>query len=102
MVSPITDKVDLLRAVCRSNRVRKLWLFGSASRDDFDPNHSDIDALVEFEDMDYREHADRYYALRDELAAALGRPVDLIEDAAITNPYFRAEVDRSRVLIHGA
>ena len=102
MVSPVPDKLDRLRDLCREHRVKSLWLFGSAVREDFEAGRSDVDAIVEFEGMDYHERADRYYALRDAMAELFGRPVDLIEEDAITNPYFRAEVDRSRVLIHAA
>jgi hypothetical protein len=38
-----------LQAICRSFHVRRLDLFGSAARDDFDPEHSDFDFIVEFE-----------------------------------------------------
>lgn len=102
MVSPLADKMDQLHALCEKHRVTALWLFGSAMSEDFDAERSDIDAIVRFEEMDYRRRADHYYQLRDEMSHLVGRRVDLIEDEAITNPYFRAEVDRSRVLIHAA
>ena len=35
--------------ICRTFRVRRLDVFGSAVRDDFDPARSDVDFLVEFE-----------------------------------------------------
>jgi uncharacterized protein len=52
MVSEIELHQEELRALCRRFRVRRLDLFGSAARGDFDPIHSDIDFLVEFD----REH----------------------------------------------
>ena len=37
-----------------------------------------------------------FFALRDELAALLGRPVDLVMAGSLTNPFVKAEVDRNR------
>jgi uncharacterized protein len=102
MVAPLADKMDDLRTLCRKHRVKSLWLFGSAVGEGFDAARSDVDAIVRFEEMDYRCRADHYYGLRDEMSQLLRRRVDLIEEDAITNPNFRAEVDRSRVLIHAA
>lgn len=39
---------ERLAAFCREHGIRRLAIFGSALREDFDPN-SDIDILVEFE-----------------------------------------------------
>jgi predicted nucleotidyltransferase len=69
-----------LRALCRRFHVRWLDLFGSAARGDFDPEHSDIDFLVEFD----RAHPEAlslntYFGLKESLEALLGRPVDLVQ-----------------------
>jgi predicted nucleotidyltransferase len=37
--------------ICRRFHVRRLDVFGSAARDDFDPAHSDLDLLALFEPM---------------------------------------------------
>ena len=39
----------VLHALCEKFHVRKLEAFGSVVRDDFDPEHSDIDLLVEID-----------------------------------------------------
>ena len=56
-----------IEALCRTYRVRRLDVFGSAVREDFDPVRSDVDFLVEFEpDPDLNTfHA--YMDLRGEL-----------------------------------
>lgn len=92
-----------ITALCRRFGVRRLDLFGSASRGtDFDPARSDADFLVEFDREGALAPLERYFGLAEALAAALGRPVDLVEPAAIRNPYLRAVIDRSRELIYGA
>jgi predicted nucleotidyltransferase len=42
--------------LCRRYRVRRLDVFGSAARGGFNEQSSDVDLLVEFDDM---PHADR-------------------------------------------
>jgi uncharacterized protein len=59
-------------------------IFGSAVRGDFDPEHSDIDVLVEFD----REHPEAlsfetYLRLKEALEALLRPPVDLIEASTV-------------------
>jgi hypothetical protein len=50
MISLVADKERELRATCERFGVRRLELFGSAATgDEFDPEHSDIDFLVEFQ-----------------------------------------------------
>lgn len=66
---------------CRRNRVKRLSLFGSATRNDFRPD-SDVDLLVEF-DENARVTLFDMVDLQDELKELLGRPVDLIERRAV-------------------
>lgn len=92
-----------LGALCRRFHVRRLDLFGSAARDDFDPARSDLDFLVEFD----RSHPDAmsfetYLGLKESLEELLGRPVDLVEPGAVINPYFKAEIERSQVALFEA
>ena len=81
-----TDRSAIVR-VCERHGVARLSIFGSALTDDFDPEHSDIDLLVE-----YRPNAERtfqaLFALRGDLEQILGHPVDLIDTRNIRNPYF--------------
>lgn len=88
--------------LCRRYRVRRLALFGSAVRDDFDPRRSDFDFLVEFESLAPGEHADSYFGLLQELESLLGRPIDLVESAMLRNPYRRQEIEATQVVLHAA
>lgn len=45
---------------------------------------------------------DQYFDFRDALRSALGRPVDLVEAAAVRNPYPCAAIDGLRELIHAS
>lgn len=74
---------------CRRNHIRKLSVFGSFLRDDYNED-SDIDILVEF----FPDHIPgliRLAGMENELSTALGRKVD-IRTAEDLSRYFRDEV----------
>ncbi len=76
-----------IAALCRRFNVRRLELFGSAATGRFDPERSDVDLLVEFAPMPPAAYAAAYFGLSEALEAACGRPVDLVSEAALANPY---------------
>jgi len=86
--------------LCKNLKVKKLDIFGSATSDDFHPD-SDVDVLVQFE-RDSGGLFDRYFTLKEGLEEILGRMVDVVVEDAITNPYFRIEVERSRRNVYAA
>src|SRR5258708_39052450 len=93
----IEQRLPELESLCRRFYVRRLELFGSAARDDFDPARSDLDFLVEFE----REHPealslDTYFGLKEALEALFERRVDLVEPGAVRNPYLKMSIEQSR------
>lgn len=45
---PINLDHEKIAAFCRARGIRRLSLFGSVLRDDFDPDRSDVDVLAEF------------------------------------------------------
>jgi uncharacterized protein len=91
-----------IETLCRTYRVKRLDVFGSAIREDFDPGRSDVDFLVEFEpDPDLNTfHA--YMGLRSELSRLLGRPVDLVMPSGLRNRYFAQEIEATREALYGA
>jgi len=102
-MSPITDDhLDALADLCRRYGVRRLFLFGSAAREDFDPSRSDVDLLVDFGPVPEGGYADAYFGLREALEALLGREVDLVALSALRNPYVRADIERTRELLYAA
>lgn len=102
MIPSIEEHRAELADLCRRHRVLRLSLFGSATRDDFDPQRSDFDFLVDFEDLPPGEHADSYFGLLQALESLLGRPVDLVESSTLRNPYLRREIEATQVLVHAA
>lgn len=58
----IDDKLEEIAAACQRYEIERLFVFGSAWRDDFKPGESDIDLLVEFGPL---EIAKRFHVFLD-------------------------------------
>ena len=80
-----------LEAFCQNNNINKLFLFGSALRDELKPD-SDIDLLVEF-DKNHMPGLLDLAGMEIELTEILGRKVDLRTPAELSR-YFRDDVLR--------
>ena len=103
MHSSLELKRDSIRLLCRDFGVRRLEVFGSAARGcDFDPARSDVDLLVQFAPQTGDSSWRPYFELHERLAQILGRPVDLVEDGAVRNPYVQAAIDRDRLVLYAA
>jgi predicted nucleotidyltransferase len=96
MIDEIQAHREELRTLCRRFRVRRLDLFGSAARGDFDPVRSDLDFIVEFDRNAPQNPFDSYFGLKEGLEALLGRKVDLVELSAVRDPYLKASIEQSR------
>jgi hypothetical protein len=88
---------DSIAALCRRHRIRHLGLFGSVLRDDFRPE-SGVDVLVEFE-PDAEVGLFTFIDIQDELAALLGRQVDLVPRQGL-KPVIRAPVLASERVVY--
>ncbi len=91
-----------LAELCKKFRVQRLALFGSAARDDFNVDLSDVDLLVEFADATSPGYADRYLDFALAVEKLLGRRVDLVTTRSIVNPIFGQAVRRDRVELYAA
>ncbi len=98
----VEEKRSQLELICRRHRVQRIELFGSALGADFDPASSDLDFLVAFEELPPDGYADAYFGLLEGLHSLFQRPVDLVMDSAIKNPYFRQGVDKTRTVLYAA
>lgn len=92
----VNDKRDAIAALCRQSSARRLDLFGSAVRPDFDPLQSDLDFVVVFDELPPVSYANAFFDLKQGLESLFARPVDLVVDRAIRNPFFRQRVQAER------
>lgn len=101
--SPLAERLEAIRALCREFGVARLEVFGSVCTPDFDPARSDIDFLVAYPDeYDFGPWLKRFFDLEERLAALLGRDVDLVMIDAPTNPYFIRAMNETRRLLYAA
>ncbi len=91
-----------IERLCRLFHVRKLRLFGSAALAELQPGESDVDFLVEFEQLPPAAFAECYFGLLAALEGLLRRPIDLVVEAAVRNPYFRASVEETASAVYAA
>ena len=98
----LQDKLPQVAALCQRHHVARLDLFGSGAMDRFKPGTSDLDFLVEYLPGATAGFGGDFFALKSDLEALFGCAVDLVDHASIRNPYFREEVEQTRVRLYAA
>jgi predicted nucleotidyltransferase len=88
--------------LARRYGVRRLEVFGSILRDDFDESSSDIDIVVEFEPKTGGGGFRQYFDLKASLESLLGRRVDLVELGATEDTRLNRIIERSKIPIYAA
>jgi predicted nucleotidyltransferase len=96
----ISDNIEIIKALCMTHNVKSLFAFGSVCTDNFD-DKSDIDLLISFEPMEYGDYADTYFNLADKFENLFRRPVDLITEKSLSNPFFIDSINQTKTLLYG-
>ena len=96
----VERNIDKLIILCKKHKVSKLYVFGSVISKKF-TKESDIDLLVTFDDIDLHNYADNYFDLKFSLEDLFKRKIDLLEEKAIKNPFFKKSINNSKELIYG-
>jgi predicted nucleotidyltransferase len=89
-----------INELCVNHKVKSLYAFGSILTANFN-NKSDIDLIVDFKEMDVADYADNYFDLKFSLQNIFNRSVDLLEEQAIKNPYFKQALNQKKELVYG-
>ena len=95
----VEKNIDSLIGLCKQHKVKELYIFGSILTSKFNKD-SDIDMLVQFDEVDILEYADNYFDFKEKLEKLLGREIDLLENQAIRNPIFRKILDRDKKIVY--
>ena len=74
---PIQIDTRQVAAFCKDRGIRRMSLFGSVLRQDFDPTRSDVDILAEFHPEALSRLGLDYFVYGEELSRILGARVDL-------------------------
>ncbi len=93
------NNIEKIKNLCANRNVKSLFVFGSVCTDKF-KNSSDIDLLISFNPMDYADYADNYFLIADEFEKILQRPVDLITDKSLSNPYLINSINKTKTLLY--
>ena len=100
-VHPLIDAQHReIAALCRQYGVRRLAVFGSVLRRDFDPDTSDVDVAVEFGPPRGDSVARQYFDFKADLEQLLRRPVDLVELRAMPNTRLKRIIERTQVPVY--
>jgi predicted nucleotidyltransferase len=97
---PTKVDADCLRRFCVEKGIRRIRVYGSATRGDFDPARSDIDLLIDF--LPRRTPGFGFFALGDELAEILGRKVDVNTEKMLSEHFREEALHQAKVLYDAA
>ena len=95
----LSENIDKIRTLCVNHNVKSLYAFGSVCTDKFNET-SDIDLLISFNSMEFGDYADNYFSIADKLEEILKRPVDLVTEKSLSNPYFINSINRTKTSIY--
>lgn len=97
----LTENIDTIKNLCETHNVKSLFAFGSVCTENFNDS-SDIDLLISFNQMDYGDYADAYFELAEKFEDVFHRPVDLVTEKSLSNPYFIESLNKTKTLLYGA
>jgi predicted nucleotidyltransferase len=98
----LESRREAIAKACARHRVARLDAFGSALRDDFRPDESDLDLLVEFQPMEPYARVESYFGLLEDLRHLLNRDVDLVMVGAVKNRYIARDIERTKQMLYAA
>lgn len=96
----LENHISDISRLCKNHKVKALYAFGSVLTDRF-TEESDVDLVVDFQPLDVLDYSDNYFGLKFSLEDIFNRRIDLLEEKAIKNPYFRKNLNKQRQLIYG-
>jgi predicted nucleotidyltransferase len=94
--------LEEIAAACQRYGIERLFVFGSALREDFRPGESDIDLLVEFGPLEITKRFHVYLDAREAFRNILQADVDLVMQGAVKNRVIAGEINRTKKQIYGA
>jgi len=95
----LTDRVNDLKQLCETYKVRTMYVFGSVCTENFNEN-SDIDFLISFDNLSIDQYTNNYFDLHYKLQDLFKRRIDLLTESSLTNPYFIKGVEQTKQLIY--
>ncbi len=97
----LIDRINDLKTLCETYKVRTMYVFGSVCTDKFNEN-SDIDFLISFNDLTIAQYTDNYFDLHYKLQDLFNRRIDLLTENSLSNPFFIKGIEQTKKLIYAA
>ncbi|HAQ18998.1 MAG TPA: nucleotidyltransferase [Prolixibacteraceae bacterium] len=98
----LENKKEVLKVICKTLKVQRLYAFGSVVTEKFGED-SDIDFLFSFADnLTVEEYTNNYFSLQYRLREVFNREIDLITERTLSNPYFIDSINETKELIYEA
>jgi len=98
----IVSKIQELKDICLSLKIKRLYAFGSIVSEKFN-DKSDIDFLISFDEkLSVEEYTNNYFALHYQLSELFNRKIDIVTERTLSNPYFIESVEETKQLIYEA
>ena len=99
-MTELNKHIHSIKKLCIKQKVKTLYAFGSVLTEKFN-TESDVDFIVDFEHLSVEDYADNYFELKFSLEDVFKRPIDLLEEKAIKNPYFLQNVNQQKWIVYG-
>lgn len=100
VLEDIRKRKEEFLLLCKSHDVESLYAFGSAIKDTFNAEKSDIDFLIDIESEDPLKRGEYLISLWDKFEDFFQRKVDLITNSSIKNPILKRNIDATKILIY--
>jgi len=106
MIDLIQNNINAIADACRQHHVKELFLFGSAARRGDFTESSDIDILVNFENLPLDTNEQIFYIVenrdkfQERLKEIFKRNIDLLEESKISNKYLRYFINKDKKLLY--
>jgi hypothetical protein len=97
----VEENREAINSLCKKHKVEKLYAFGSVLSTSFNAE-SDVDFLVDFDKKKIQNFGENFFEFLFSLEDLFDRKIDLIEREAIRNPYFKEEVEETKMMIYGS
>lgn len=97
----LEDNINQLTELCKTYKVKSMFAFGSVCTSNF-KEESDIDFLIDFENLSIDQYADNYFELHYKLEDLFKREIDLVTKNSLSNPYFIKGIENTKKLIYAS
>lgn len=97
----LAELQSVLTAQCQRRPVKSLRVFGSVARGDAKKG-SDLDLLVQFEDLSATDYARHYFGLLHDIEDAVGCEVDLLTPSSVKRNSLKRNIQEEGIVVYEA